>query len=461
MFAVSSGLCLYIFSVFERGKKISYELLPVTVVLMAVTVTGWGTLVHQMAGVLSSSAPFTGETAVRVIEINPLSGVFIMLCLGFGWMPLFGFMMGRFFSDKKYALWHILLAIAVFFAVQYLCKATVSHIVLRLINPEAVGLFKDGLLDKGISDSPYFAYMNHFDSDSWAKTVPGGRNYCTSTEVISSVFGALGVFVYQRFFLRDKTGGRTSLAVMSISSLGITLAGVCNLYQAPGKIYGDGEAPELLRLYGWSFWEYFTGFFIGLGLMILFVCLSSKKREDSGGAEDRVPKLAGIGGFFYHGLFTLFGICLTIIRPAAINFANQEYTPLGARIYSDINEYNAAAAAGADPATIVCIQGGLVNETTAQIALLTVILVVCLAVVYKNLIKKKLGTPINMDVRQFCEKAFFFYFTACAVVYFFLGGAYLLHPGLSPVTWLMVFSAAAVFTGYFIIRRIRAKASYI
>ncbi len=458
MLAVSSGFCLYTFSVFSDIRKINYELLPITIVLMAVTVTGWGTLIHQLAGVLSSSALFTGETAVRIIEVNPMSGIIIMLCLGFGWIPLYAFMMGRFFSDKRYAFWHIVLAVVVFFAIQYLFKATFSHLVLRLINPKAVELFIDGLLDRGIFNSPYFAYMSRFDNDIWAKTIPGGRNHFTSIEVISSAFGALGVFIYQRFILKDKTGGRASIAAMTVSSLGITIAGVCNLYQAPGKVYEKSEAPQLLRLYGWSFWEYFTGFFIGLGLMIIFVHLFSKKREtDSGSDGDSVLRLRGLGGFFYHGLFTLFGICLTIIRPAAIRLANQEYTLLGTQIYTDINEYNGALASGVEPSSITCIPGGIVTEITAIISLSAVFLIICLAAVYKNMIKRKLDTPINMNLRQFCERAFFIYLTSLVIIYFFLSGAYILQPKINPVTWLMMSSTVVVYIGYLIIKRIQKR----
>ncbi len=456
MFAVSAGFCLYLFSVFKDKMKINYELFPITLVSMAVTVTGWGTLLEQPLGRLASAVPFAGETAVRVVEMNPLSGVLIMLCLGFGWMPLFGFMMGRFFSNKPYTLKHILTAFAVFFAAELLLKATAAHLALRLINPDAVSLFQSGLIDQGIQGSPYGVYMSHFNSDVWAKAIPGGRNYFTSIEVVSFALSALCVFLYQRFFLKDKTGGRVSLAVMGIAALGITLPDAFNIIQASGGVLWGVKFPEWLYRYGWSYWEYFTGFFIGLGLMILFVLAAKKKGGQSGAREDGF-RLRGVKGLIYHGGFTLFGLWLTILRPAVVNLAGQEYTVRGARIFTDAAAYSAAIAAGADPTTVAYMPDGMFPEIPGRIITEVLLLGVCVAVAYKNLIRKKKETPVNADFGAFCAKAVFLYFCAAVTVYFFLGGAYALQPTFTPVTWLMLISAGVVAAGLIIMSHIRKK----
>ncbi len=452
MFAVSAGFCLYLFSVFKDKMKMDYELFPITLISMAVSATGWGTLVEQPLGRLTSAALFTGETAVRAVDMNPLAGVFIMLCLGFGWMPLFAFMVGRFFSDKPYKIRHIVTAFAVFFVAELLLKASAAHLVLYLTNPDAVSLFQSGLADQSIQGSPYVAYMSHFNSDGWAKKIPGGRNYFTSVEVISFAISALCVFIYQRFFLKDKTGGRVSIAVMGIAALGITLPDVLNMIQASGGVLWGVTFPAWLHRYGWSYWEYFTGFFIGLGLMILFVFAAKKKAETNDAHEDGIPKLLGVKGLIYHGVLTLFGLCLTIIRPAVINLAGQEYTLRGARIFTDAAAFDAAIAAGADPSTVVCMPDGLFSETTGLIAAGIILLMVCVAVAYKNLIHKKRSTPVNYEFGAFCAKAVFLYFCAAVTIYFFMGGAYILQPVRTPVTWLMLLSAGIVAAGLFVMR---------
>ena len=114
MFAVGVMLILFIYAVFGDRKKMSYELLPLSVLLLGITNGGWGTLNSQMEGYLTSTAPFTGEEAARLVEIDPVHGLYMMLFLGFGWMPLFAFTVASMFSKKEYKLKHFVILIAVF-----------------------------------------------------------------------------------------------------------------------------------------------------------------------------------------------------------------------------------------------------------------------------------------------------------------------------------------------------------
>ena len=68
MFAVGVAMVLFIFAFFGNRKKMSYEAIPIAVILMGITNGGWGTLNSQMGGYLGSTVPFTGEEAVATVE---------------------------------------------------------------------------------------------------------------------------------------------------------------------------------------------------------------------------------------------------------------------------------------------------------------------------------------------------------------------------------------------------------
>ena len=94
MFAVGVMLVLVVFAFFGNRRKMSYEAIPAAVILLGITNGGWGTLNSQMGGYLGSTAPFTGEEVAATVEISPYYGLWVMLLLGFGWMPLFSIFMG-------------------------------------------------------------------------------------------------------------------------------------------------------------------------------------------------------------------------------------------------------------------------------------------------------------------------------------------------------------------------------
>ena len=128
-----------------RGKKMNLAWTSLTALSFMLTVPAWGTLLKQITGVLD----FDGT----VYTISPWSGVFMMLCLGFGLASIFGVMLGRGYSDKQWKLWHIIVLVAVFYAVGYLAKATVSHLILQAVQPEAAEALAADLKLVGIEDS--------------------------------------------------------------------------------------------------------------------------------------------------------------------------------------------------------------------------------------------------------------------------------------------------------------------
>ncbi len=101
LLTVGIAVLLVIFALYGYRRKIDILLLSASAVSFMFTTPGWGTLNSQITGVLSGGVYDQNWQQVRVF-INPFSGVFIMLCLGFGLCTFFAFSLGRYFSDKPY-----------------------------------------------------------------------------------------------------------------------------------------------------------------------------------------------------------------------------------------------------------------------------------------------------------------------------------------------------------------------
>lgn len=175
MFAVGVAMVLFIFAFFGNRKKMSYEAIPVAVILMGITNGGWGTLNSQMGGYLGSTVPFTGEEAVATVEISPWYGLWVMLLLGFGWMPLFSIFLGSLFSKREYKISNYIAIIAVFYALVAVFMFTLSHFIVPYITPTAVDMFKEGLADKGIEMSPMMSFIKNMGSEAWFRKSPSAE----------------------------------------------------------------------------------------------------------------------------------------------------------------------------------------------------------------------------------------------------------------------------------------------
>lgn len=393
MFAVGVMLILFIYAVFGERKKMNYEMLPLAVFLLGITNGGWGTLNSQMGGYLTSTAAFTGEEAARLVEINPVHGLFMMLFLGFGWMPLFAVVVGSLFSKKEYKLRHYIILIAVFYAVTYIFKFSLSHFIIEAVHPEAVAFCKEGLADRGIDMSPMMAYIKEFGSASWAKKIPFARNYFTSIDVMSAAFGALFTSGAALVILKDKFTALISLLINTSCALAITIADVFLIIDSDKGLIPLGEkVPMWIQAPSWSLWEFFTGFLLGLFIMTILVLVPSAYTK-----EDAFERVIPIKNRKLHYLYTSFALltfmcCLTITRPLGMR--------IGTRLF----------------------EGGLVSDEDLIGTIITVVLTiiggVAALLISKKLLKEE-TLPFGMNVNAFCRKAVSGYFAATAVVYFF------------------------------------------
>lgn len=394
MFAVGVAMMLFIFAFFGNKKKMTYEAIPIAVFLLGITNGGWGTLNSQMGGYLGSTAAFTGEEVARTIEISCFSGLGIMLLLGFGWMPLFALYLGSLFSKKEYKLKNYVLLIAVYYIVMLAMQASLSHFILPLINPEAVEGFRLGLADRGIDMSPIKAYITNFGSAAWAKKVPFGRNYFTSIEVISSAIAALVSSLTALVVLKDKITAFLSTGINFVCAVAITAADVFLILDSDRGFFAAVTAPAFIVNCGWSLWEFFTGFLLGFGIMLILICLPESVTGGEGRFEYELvienDKLRA--GF--HALFTfVFVFVLTLSRP------------LGGRI----SEW-------------IAIRGWSDEEETIQIIIAVVLCVIAFipsaVIAKKNCVSKGLPIPLTKRGEDFGVVAAPLYFFATGIIYF-------------------------------------------
>lgn len=395
MFAVGVAMMLFIFAFFGNKKKLTYEAIPIAVFLLGITNGGWGTLNSQMGGYLGSTAAFTGEEVARSIEISCFSGLGIMLLLGFGWMPLFALYLGSLFSKREYKLKNYIMLIAVYYVVMLAMQASLSHFILPLINPEAVEGFKLGLADRGVDMTPIKAYITNLGSAAWAKKVPFGRNYFTSIEVISSAIAALVSSLTALIVLKDKITALLSTAINFICAVAITAADVFLILDSDRGFFAAVKAPDFIVNCGWSLWEFFTGFLLGFGIMLLLICLPESITGGEGRFEYDTPviendKLRAA----FHALFTfVFVFVLTLARP------------LGGRI----SEW-------------IAIRGWSDEEETIQIiiavALSVIAFIPSVIIAKKNCVSKGLPIPVTKRCEDFCTLAAPIYFAATGIIYF-------------------------------------------
>ncbi|HPU66951.1 MAG TPA: hypothetical protein PLK57_02695 [Clostridiales bacterium] len=444
MFSVAAFMTLLILAIFGDRKKNIYEMIPLMVFATGVTAGGWGTLNRQMAGVLDTTSVYSTLGESTYVSISPFSGMLIMLMLGFGWLPFFGFLLGRFFTDKRYKVKHLIIAALVFYSVQYILKATLAHPILELFHPQAAELFAKGLAEQGLDTNQWLMYLKHFNGMSWAKKITGGRNYFTSIEVVSKAIAAAAVMLYQRFGVKDKRGSVINFCTCAIMAVSITLADVIMLFDVPGGIFEHIKKPQWLK-YTWSYWEYFTGFLLGLGVMILCF-IADKKLKDNWNLADDFPTISRKLRAAYNTLTTLFfTFGLALAMPAISRVYDQEYTLTGKKVFYSLEDYNAAIQTNPD-LRAVCFKNPIPIAVT-YVVVLAALLAVYAYIVHKNMIKKGLDTPIDMSPVRFAGRAYITYFLIVAALYFFTNGAALLNPVKDSVTKTMLVSFAVVILG--------------
>lgn len=391
VFSVGLVLMMFIFTLYPGRRKMNYEMLPLCAAFMCITAGGWGTLNSQMSGYLGSNAYFAGEEVYRYVEISPVSGLAIMLLLGFGWMPLFAVVFGSLFSEKEYKIKDYIIFIAVYYVTMLICSVTVAHPILSLINPQAVESCALGIADAGHDLTPWAAFVKHLGSASWAKPIPFCRNYFTSIKVISSALGALACSLSVRFALKDKITAVISVLVNAVSAIAITAADFVMITDSDRGFLAGIYAPAFIKDNAWELWEYFTGFILGLGIMLIVVCMPRKMTCAQPDYEYTPLIKNNKLSMFYHTAFTLlFSFGVTLSRAFALR---------GVEMFVDDDTLEIAATA----------------------VLSVIAFIPCFLVAKKNILIKKLPTPVDKPVWEFSKTGLYIYVGIASVAYFILG----------------------------------------
>ena len=310
---LNAGFIYSLFVVLFKGarEKLNIGWLAVTSISFMLTVPAWGTILDQITGVLVE-AEFNNGTPVYV---SIFSAVFLMLCIGFGMATLFGILLGRGFSDKQWKTKDLIILIAVFYITDLVTKATVSHWILGLVQPEAAQSLETVFAENGIEGSAWKVYLQHFDDVSWAKKIPNsnsiGRNYFQSIECISAMLRSIAAIVTARFIIKDKIAAKTGLVVSSAFAFAIAFADLF-FYFGDGGYHKLGENIFPASIAPWSCWEYFTGFIAG-GIITAYLIKLKSGKDVPELAFNKVPQKANNILTFIAGFIFLIGV--SIVRP--------------------------------------------------------------------------------------------------------------------------------------------------
>ena len=114
LYSVGLVFMLLIYHFYGNRKGMKYEMLPLGALMLGLSVTGYGTVIMQLAGVVWSDLPYSGEmlnglAPVLVREsgdvyapMDHISGAVIIFLMAFTLIPLFSFFVTSLFSGKEY-----------------------------------------------------------------------------------------------------------------------------------------------------------------------------------------------------------------------------------------------------------------------------------------------------------------------------------------------------------------------
>jgi len=273
MLPVSLVFWLFLLSIFGYRKKMSYDMLPWAVLSVPFTINAWMPVMPLLKGVIQAPGSIPG-TAVEE-HFSYASAVFLIFLLGFCWMAFLGFFLGLLFSPKRYKARDFLLVAGIYLAVMLAMKGSAAHLIMKIAAPQSVDVFTRGLLEQGVTDSPFLFYMKNIFRIDAQKPFVGGRTYFNGIALIGNALGALAVIAALLVKYRDRVAARIMASVCSVVG-GAFLGGALLNVLACGGFRGtmlDSHAvlPAWFMNNYWGFVEYSVGALIGLGVTALLV----------------------------------------------------------------------------------------------------------------------------------------------------------------------------------------------
>jgi hypothetical protein len=269
VFMVGAILFSFMMIVFAEWRRWTPALLGIMALLFASGSGGWGTFIRQLAGAFWY---YDADGVYQIIPVSHVGGYFWLFFVGMGWMPLMGFIIAVFFSQKKYTLRDLGVAILVAIICHLFGSLVLGHLVAPLISPEAVGVFSDAVAPS----SPWEYYLSNYNplAEDHLVDIPAGRNYHSMISNFASALETIGVWAYFRFLKKDYRSARISFSIALIMGISMAAMGFwvtwglgCNYPNA------TCDFPEKIAKEYWSLWEFFTGFCFGGFFMWYLVSL--------------------------------------------------------------------------------------------------------------------------------------------------------------------------------------------
>lgn len=406
LYSVGLVFMLLIYHFYGNRKGMKYEMLPLGALMLGLSVTGYATVIIQLAGVVWSDLPYSGEMLnglepILVREggdvyapMDHISGAVIIFLMAFTLIPLFSFFVTSLFSGKEYKIKHYIIAIAVFMVSSLIFKATISHPILQLINPDQVEYAALGLKEYGYDyASPMAAYMSHFLDRGWTQDIAFFENYYMSIEHVSDALAVIVLSLYALIFRKDKYTCFGSLVLNVLSAITTTVSTILVSCSFDSGFFKGIEFSEAFRRFAtWGTWEFVVGFFIGLFLMA-FLALTVRTNEAT--EPDVTPvfenkKLT----FGFNFLLTVFILGVTPARVIGIRFA---------RLLQNTNVLSDDEPLG----------------TILTVALSVIFGVFMIKLLRKNILEKN-SNAFDMSPVKFAKIALPSYLGMCFTVYFFL-----------------------------------------
>lgn len=443
LYSVGLVFMLLIYHFYGNRKGMKYEMIPLGGLMMGLGVTGYATVIEQLAGVVWSDLPYSGEM-LRGLEpifvgpmgdvyapIDPISGAVIIFLMAFTLIPLFSFFITSLFSGKEYKIKHYIIAVAVFMISSLIFKASVSHYIIQLINPDQVAYAAMGLKEYGHDySSPMAAYMSHFLDRGWTQDIAFFENYYMSIEHISDALAVLVLSGYALIFRKDKYTGFGSLLLNILTAITTTVLTPLISSHFDSGFFKGVEFPQLFRKFAtWGVWEFGTGFFIGLFVMT-FLAITVRKQEED--ICDMSPLIADKKiSFGFNFLLTVFILGVTPARAIGIRFARML---VFAKVLEDDEPLG----------------------TILTVVLSLIFGFFMLKLLNKNMLKKE-SNAFDMLPVDFAKIALPSYLGMCFTVYFFLDDVGILRVATDITVPLMLATSALIALIYIPFRKLQKQ----
>ena len=443
LYSVGLVLMLLIYHFYGNRKGMKYEMIPLGGLMMGLGVTGYATVIEQLAGVVWSDLPYSGEMLNGLdpvlvgpigdvyAPINHVSGAVIIFIMAFTLIPLFAFFLTSLFSGKEYKVKHYIIAIAVFMVSSLIFKATISHLIIKLINPDQVSYAALGLKEYGQNySSPMAAYMSHFLDRGWAQDIPFFENYYMSIEHISDALAVFSLSGYALIFRKDKYTCFGTLILNFLTAITTTVLTPLVSSHFDSGFFKGVEFPAIFRKFAsWGVWEFGTGFFIGLFVMA-FLAFTAEKHSKQSDECDMSPLLCNKKiNFGFNFILTVFILGVTPARAIGIRFARL-------LVYSKV-----------------------LSDDEPLGTILTVVLSVAfglfiLKILNKNMLKND-SNAFDMSPVNFAKIALPSYLGMCFFIYFFFDDVEILNIKTDITVPLMLVTSALIVAIYVPYRKLK------